>query len=99
MAAEGIVHTVIPPVSVVIVNYNARHFLADCVRAALPQVSEVIVVDNASTDLSLDRCLRHFPEEPKLKLIRNNTNLGLRPPATWRQARKGRSYFFPESRL
>lgn len=76
MAAEGIVHTMIPPVSVVIVNYNARHFLADCVRAALPQVSEVIVVDNASTDLSLDRCLRHFPEEPKLKLIRNNTNLG-----------------------
>jgi len=34
------------------------------------------VVDNASKDLSLERCTEHFPEEPKLKIIRNTTNLG-----------------------
>lgn len=65
-----------PLVSVVVVNYNAGHFLAECIRAALPQVSEVLVVDNASTDSSLDLCSQHFPDEPKLKIIHNATNLG-----------------------
>lgn len=65
-----------PLVSVVTVNYNAGHFLVECVRAAMPQVSEVLVVDNASTDSSLDLCLQHFPNEPKLKIIYNAANLG-----------------------
>jgi len=65
-----------PLVSVVTVNYNAGHFLVECVRAALPQVSEVVVVVNASTDSSLDLCLQQFPGEPKLKIIRNAANLG-----------------------
>jgi GT2 family glycosyltransferase len=65
-----------PQVSVVTVNYNAGHFLVECVRSALPQANEVLVVDNASTDSSLDLCLQHFPNEPKLKIIRNATNLG-----------------------
>ena len=64
------------PVSVVIVNYNAGQFLTECIQSALPQVSEVLVVDNASTDLSLDLCAQRFPEEPKLKIIRNTVNLG-----------------------
>lgn len=63
-------------VSVVIVNYNAGPFLAECVRTALPQVSEVLVVDNASSDASLDFCSRQFPNEAKLIVIRNNANLG-----------------------
>lgn len=63
-------------VSVVIVNYNAGRFLTDCVRAALPQTGEVLVVDNASTDFSVDLCLEHFTDDPKLKIIRNDTNMG-----------------------
>ena len=66
-------------VSVVIVNYNAGQFLTACIDSALAQVSqvsEVLVVDNASTDLSLERCTEYFPEEPKLEIIRNTTNLG-----------------------
>ena len=39
-------------------------------------MSEVLVVDNASTDLSLELCAQHFPEEPKLRIIRNAVNLG-----------------------
>jgi GT2 family glycosyltransferase len=39
-------------------------------------VSEVLVVDNASTDLSLELCAQHFPEEPKLRIIRSAVNLG-----------------------
>lgn len=64
------------PVSIVIVNYNAGQFLIECIQSALSQVSEVLVVDNASTDLSLDLCAQRFPEEPKLKIIRNTVNLG-----------------------
>jgi cellulose synthase/poly-beta-1,6-N-acetylglucosamine synthase-like glycosyltransferase len=65
-----------PPVSVVIVNYNAGLFLTECIHSALPQVNEMLVVDNSSTDLSLDLCIQRFPEEHRLKIIRNSTNLG-----------------------
>jgi GT2 family glycosyltransferase len=64
------------PVSVVIVNYNAGQFLTECIQFALPQVMEVLVVDNASTDLSLEFCAEHFAEGSKPKIIRNAVNLG-----------------------
>lgn len=79
MVIEMDLHTDMPSISVVIVNYNAGQFLTACIDSALAQVSqvsEVLVVDNASTDLSLELCTEHFPEEPKLKIIRNTTNLG-----------------------
>ncbi len=65
-----------PQVSAVIVNYNAGHYLLECLRTTLPQASEVLVIDNASTDSSLDLCLQHFPDETRLKIIRNDANLG-----------------------
>jgi GT2 family glycosyltransferase len=58
------------------VNYNAGNFLIECVRAALPQVDEILVVDNASTDGSLDMLSHHFPNESRLKVVRNDKNLG-----------------------
>lgn len=64
------------PVSVVVVNYNAGALLAECVRAALPQASEILVVDNASNDSSVESCAQQFANEPRLKIICNNTNLG-----------------------
>ena len=64
------------PVSVIVVNYNAGQILAECIHSALPQVSEVLVVDNASSDFSLELCTQRFPEEPKLRIIRNASNLG-----------------------
>ena len=63
-------------ISVVIVNYNAGPFLAECIHSALPQVNEVLVVDNGSSDSSLELCAERFPEESKLKIIRNAANLG-----------------------
>lgn len=76
MVIEVDTHSDKSSVSVVIVNYNAGQFLTACIDSALPQVSEVLVVDNASTDLSLELCTEHFAVEPKLKIIRNTTNLG-----------------------
>lgn len=76
MVVEGDTRTGTPRVSVVIVNYNAGGFLTKCVSTALPQADELFVIDNASTDSSLDLCIQHFPEEPKLKIIRKDANLG-----------------------
>jgi GT2 family glycosyltransferase len=75
-AVEVITHKDQLPVSVVIVNYNAGPFLAECVHSALPHVNEVLVVDNASSDSSLELCAERFPEESKLKIIRNTANFG-----------------------
>jgi GT2 family glycosyltransferase len=63
-------------VSVVIVNYNAGQTLVDCIESALPQVTEVLIVDNASSDRSLELCAECFPSEVKLKIMRNAANLG-----------------------
>ena len=64
------------PNSIVIVNYNAGSLLTSCVAAVINQVQQVIIVDNASTDTSLDHLLNRFPTSDNLKLIRQNHNSG-----------------------
>jgi GT2 family glycosyltransferase len=63
-------------ISAVIVNYNAGLLLTACIGAALPQVDEVVIVDNASSDDSLARLILCFPDEARLRVIRNDRNLG-----------------------
>lgn len=63
--------------SVIIVAWNVRELLAACL-AALPAAtegiaSEVIVVDNASTDGSAEMAAGEFP---RVTLLRNDANLG-----------------------
>jgi hypothetical protein len=64
-------------ISVVIVGWNARHYLALCLESlaeALPhRTMEILVVDNASTDGSAEMIEARFPH---VKLIRSNENLG-----------------------
>ena len=64
--------------SVIIVNYNVKHFLEQClysVRRAAEKVqsAEVIVVDNASSDGSVGYIRNRFPD---IRLIASNENLG-----------------------
>jgi len=63
--------------SVIIVNYNVRYFLEQClqsVRKASENVDcEIFVVDNNSADGSCSMVIREFPE---VKLIRNLHNAG-----------------------
>lgn len=63
--------------SVIIVSYNVRHFLEQClnsVRKASEKIDcEVFVVDNNSADGSCSMVIRQFPE---VKLIRNLHNAG-----------------------
>ena len=63
--------------SVIIVSYNVRYFLEQClvsVSKATEHIdSEIFVVDNNSTDGSCAMVSREFPE---VKLIMNNENRG-----------------------
>ncbi|MBE2258270.1 MAG: glycosyltransferase family 2 protein [Rhodobacteraceae bacterium] len=61
----------------IIVNYNAGALLVDCVRSLLgDDVHQVIVVDNLSADDSLARLESLSPGEERLRIIRNDRNLG-----------------------
>ena len=63
--------------SVIILNYNVRYFLEQCVlsvQKALEGIdSEIIVIDNASSDDSCEMMKTKFPH---IKLIENEANLG-----------------------
>ena len=62
---------------VVIVNYNAGELLSECVGSVLSQgVSKVIVVDNASADVSLECLEQSYVGETRLEIIRNSNNVG-----------------------
>jgi hypothetical protein len=63
-------------VSAVIVNHNACALLIDSVRAALAQAEQVIVVDNASIDASMDLLATQFSAEPRLVMLCETKNLG-----------------------
>jgi GT2 family glycosyltransferase len=61
----------------IIVNYNAGPLLNDCVASAmLAGASRAIVVDNASSDGSLDALERVIQGDQRITIIRNQANLG-----------------------
>lgn len=64
-------------ISVIIVNYNVRHFLEPCLnsilKASVPLKCEIWVVDNSSVDGSVEMLQNCFPE---VNLLVNNKNLG-----------------------
>lgn len=63
--------------SIIIVNYNVKHFLEQCLHSVFastfPFQFEVIVVDNNSKDDSVAYLTSHFP---LVKFIKNEQNLG-----------------------
>jgi GT2 family glycosyltransferase len=63
------------PVSVVVCNYNGEHYLDACLSAVEKlgaRVDEVIVVDNASTDRSLEVVRARFPRVRIVAMGRND---------------------------
>jgi GT2 family glycosyltransferase len=63
--------------SIVIVNYNVKHFLEQCIKSVYQAIqnieAEVFVVDNNSIDGSQDMVRSSFPD---VKLIANSKNTG-----------------------
>ncbi|MDA3819141.1 MAG: glycosyltransferase [Candidatus Delongbacteria bacterium] len=63
--------------SVIIVNYNVKHFLEQCLHSVFKAIqnidTEVFVVDNNSVDGSAQMIRNKFPE---VKLIANKENVG-----------------------
>lgn len=77
IATQGQLEARIPDLSVVIVSWNAKEFVNECLKSLIGQYSygsvEVIVVDNASSDGTPELVREQFPE---VKLLRNPQNLG-----------------------
>ncbi len=64
------------PISTIIVNYNAGAGLIACIRSVIEQTNEVILVDNASHDNSLSLVETAFAGDARLRIVRNERNLG-----------------------
>ena len=66
-----------PDVSVIIVSFNTREVLRQCLQSVVDDssglVAEILVVDNASTDGSPEMIEQEFPQ---VRLIRSQINLG-----------------------
>lgn len=63
--------------SIIVVSWNTRQLLRDCLRSVEPAAtrlaSELLVIDNASSDGSPEAVLGEFPD---VCLLRNGANLG-----------------------
>lgn len=63
--------------SIIIVNYNVKYFLEQClysvIKASLNLPAEIIVVDNNSVDGSMEMVRKKFP---KVQVIANMENVG-----------------------
>lgn len=67
-----------PSVSVIVLNWNGKRFLDNCLSSLLSQDFhnyEVLLVDNGSTDDSL-RFVEKFSKDVRLKIIALNENYG-----------------------
>lgn len=65
-----------PRVSVIILNFNGKRFLKECLDSVLNQTYrnyQIILVDNGSTDGSVEFIEKNYSE---VKLIRNDKNFG-----------------------
>ena len=67
-------------VSIVIVNYNAREYIRECLDSLINcnyKNIEIIVVDHGSVDGSLELLHSLGKSDTRLKIIENNNNIGL----------------------
>lgn len=66
-----------PLVSIVVLNWNGKDFLEKCFSSLLDckyGPKEIIMVDNGSTDGSIEYVENHFPS---IKIVKNKTNKGV----------------------
>lgn len=69
----------VPLVSFVVPTYNRVEWIAECLSGLLSQTVkdiEVIVVDDASDDGTKELLESFYAKDPRIKIVRNETNLG-----------------------
>lgn len=67
-------------VTAIVVNYNAGDLLGDCVQSLVANhVTDIRVVDNASTDRSFERLAGRFAGAAGVQLLANPVNRGFGP--------------------
>jgi len=68
-----------PTLSIIMANYNYGHYISEALEAILTQSLmplELIIVDDGSTDNSVDIIERFMGKHDIIKLIRNEKNMG-----------------------
>jgi hypothetical protein len=69
-----------PTCSIIILNYNGKAFLKKCLDSVLktdyPNF-KIILIDNASTDGSVEFLKSYYGSDPRLRIICNERNLGI----------------------
>jgi GT2 family glycosyltransferase len=68
-----------PFISIIILNYNGKKFLDECLTSIFNtkyENFEVILVDNGSSDGSVEYVKEKFGEKEKLKILALNQNMG-----------------------
>ncbi len=73
-----------PLVTLLVPVYNRKHLIGECLDSALRQTMpdlEVVITDNASTDGTWEICQDYAKRDSRIRLFRNDTNLG--PVKNW----------------
>jgi glycosyltransferase involved in cell wall biosynthesis len=69
-----------PRVGIGMPVYNAQRYLREAIESALAQTMgdlELVISDNASTDATQDICRGYASRDPRVRYVRNETNLGV----------------------
>ena len=73
-----------PTTSILIPVYNREKYIGESIESALHQTIadiEIVIVDNASTDSTWDICKHYSTIDSRVKIFRNDENLG--PVRNW----------------
>ena len=68
-----------PKVSIIILNWNQPEFTVNCVKSVLEQTYkdfEILIVDNDSTDDSVEIFRKEFEDTENIRIIKNPENVG-----------------------
>ena len=67
-------------ISIIIVNFNTKVLLKNCIKSIVDNIHnieyEIIIVDNNSTDNSVDCCILEYKTFPNIFFIKLDQNLG-----------------------
>jgi glycosyltransferase involved in cell wall biosynthesis len=86
-ASAAVSPNVIPAISVCVPTYNAGPYLDETLTSVLRQTRsdwELVIVDDASTDATLERAKLFAASDPRVRVLCNEHNLG--PGPTWDRA-------------